>query len=1041
MSEFDLIESAPVEPGAIVGWHSQTVTGTGGDAVLKLSVNPAEGEPAWPVLGEIPGLGPMWEFHGESPFEVIQVGDSTHLLWNGRTLLESWQAPRLFTVEPESLQGLKCRPNEKLPPDFQSALRWDWKITDEQRFYGLGQRSMPLERRGTAPVNWTTDEPTGHLRDTDPLYQAHPLLWGRSGDTWWAVFFPHSPYSRFDLGQERHDRMRWLSSGARLEIHVHAANSPAELHTSLRQLFEAPTAPPLWSFGFHQSRWGYRSAGEVSQLSEEFKSKEIPLDVVHLDIDHMEEYRSFTFSAARFPKAKETIESLKAQGVRTVTIIDPGLRFDPGQGYAACDSGLAGNHFLKSPSGAPVVGYCWPDEALFPDFSRFETRQWWGEQAQFYLDHGVAGLWIDMNEPAIFDKPFWTGGAKQLPMPLDTPSGEDDRRFQQAAGHNLYGSFMAQATHETWNNDGRRSWILTRSGFTGVGRYAWSWMGDNTSWWEHLSMSLPQLASMGLVGSPFVGVDIGGFFGHCTPELYSAWIETSVIYPFMRAHSALGTRVAHPWSFGPEVEEVARTAIKLRYRLLPYLYSAAMTQPEGDIPLLRPLFFDYPRDERFAYLEDQVMVGPHLMAAPFVVRGQNERLVRLPEGVWYDLHSKERHQGPSTITIARRPGLVPLFAKAGSVIPMLAKDVANTDAMRETPWTLHLFPGVDGVASHLYWDDGESRDHEQGRFLKLALHLEGERLIVEHSQGEFSGPRPRLEALRPGESAGEEIAWGPELTREEAVEKLRSGDDMVRDALLMSLAAPEDGGLWNEAVAAFARIPAELGFAPLFASWFCQTVPRQAQAEDGIAQLFSSLAPAGQKELYFGLLVEPLASRRFAEARAWVAQHWQLFLKLAQEYSRQSIDIEVCSSSHNALANFARAFLPCFQLEHRQAVADAIFTALLLHREPPELGGLRELPAVLAESLTPAVLPKVIDLLEYGLSQVRDFERATPNRDPALRLTFHAIQAVVAHPEWDISPFQGRFDKVRLRTALEIFDQRRLPTENPAGPNFDLLLA
>ena len=1031
MSEFDLIEAAPVEPGAIVSWQSETVAGTGGTPVLKLSVNRSEGDPPWPVLGEIPGLGPMWEFHGESPFEVQQTGDSVAVLWNGLRLLESWQAPRLFTVEPEGLPGLKCRPGEKLPVDFQNALRWDWKLSDDQRFYGLGQRSMPLERRGTAPVNWTTDEPTGHLRDTDPLYQAHPLLWGRTGATWWAVFFPHSPYSRFDLGQERHDRMRWLAAGSQLEIHLHAANSPAELHASLRQLFETPTAPPLWSLGFHQSRWGYRSANEVSQLIGEFQSKEIPLDVVHLDIDHMEDYRSFTFSSERFPNAKETIESFAQQGVRTVTIIDPGLRFDPGRGYAACDSGLAGGHFLKSPSGAPVVGYCWPDEALFPDFSRFATRQWWGEQAQFYLDHGVAGLWIDMNEPAIFDKPFWTGGAKQMPMPLDTPGGEDDRRFQQAAGHNLYGSFMAQATHETWNSDGRRSWILTRSGFTGVGRFAWSWMGDNTSWWEHLALSLPQLASMGLVGSPFVGVDIGGFFGHCTPELYSAWIETSVIYPFMRAHSALGTRVAHPWSFGPEVEEVARTAIKLRYRLLPYLYAAAMSQPEGTLPLLRPLFFDYPEDPRFEYLEDQVMVGPHLMAAPFVVRGQSERLVRLPEGLWYDLHDGTRYEGGGSITISRRPGLVPLFAKAGAVIPMLAQDVSNSDAMQGKAWTLAVFPGLDGVASELYWDDGESRDHEQGRYLKLYIHLQGEQIVIDRSEGEFSGPRPALQS-----SLGQQLSWGAEVTREEALAKLGSEETSVRDALLLSLAHPQDQELWLAALAAFERLPVTLGFAPLFASWFCQTVPSQPKAEEGLERLFSRLAPAGQKELYFGLLVEPLASRRYAAARAWVAQQGELFLDLAHGYAQQNVDIEERSSSHNALANFARAFLPWLPPAQRRESADAVFQAFLLHREPPVSGGLRELPKVVAENLSGAMLPKVVDLLVHGLTHAQDLEGGSPRLDAALRLTFHAIDALVAHPEWDLEPFRDRIDAERLRQAVGLYDQRRAPGEGAASPRF-----
>jgi alpha-glucosidase len=759
MSEFDLIEVAPLEPGSVVDWQSQTVAGAAGIAVLRLTLNRSEERPPWPVPGEIPGLLSLDAPPGSHPFGIEQEGEVTTLLWNGQLLMQSWQGPHLFGVEPKGLPGLTCRPGEKLPPDFQSSLRWDWKIADDQRFYGLGQRSTPLERRGTAAANWTSDQPTGQLRDTDPLYQAHPLLWGRTGDTWWAVFLCHAPYSRFDIGQDRHDRMRWLACGPCLEILIHAAASPSDLHASLRQMWEPPTAPPLWSLGFHQSRWGYRSGDEVSRLVEEFRRRDIPLDAVHLDIDHMESYRSFTFSADRFPDAGKTIEELAGQGVRTVTILDPGLRFDPGCGYGACDRGLAGGHFHKSPSGAPVVGYCWPDEALFPDFSRAATRHWWAQEARFYLEHGVAGLWIDMNEPAIFDKPFWTGGAKQLPMPLDTPGGEDERRFVQAAGHNLYGSFMAQATHQTWSGEGRRAWVLTRSGFTGVGRYAWSWMGDNTSWWEHLALSLPQLASMGLVGCPFVGVDIGGFFGHCTAELYSAWIEASVIYPFMRAHSALGTRVAHPWSYGPEVEEIARTAIHLRYRLLPYFYSAAMAQTLGDAPLIRPMMFDYPQDRRFDCLEDQVMVGPHLLAAPFVVRGQSERLVRLPEGIWYDLHTQDRFVGPATITVSRRPGRVPLFARGGSVIPLLGEDVSSSGQMDGKPWLLRLYPGQDHLPTTLYWDDGESLDCQQGRFLKLRIHLQGETVVVDQAQGELAGFRPALRCLLPDGREAPELSW------------------------------------------------------------------------------------------------------------------------------------------------------------------------------------------------------------------------------------------------------------------------------------------
>ncbi len=759
MSEFELIAQSPSEPGRHLQVAHRTVVGDADIPVLWMSVNPTERAPAWPTVEDIPGLKLLTKSSKDDRFEVEQKGEVTQVSWNGRVFLKSCHQPFLFPVDLSVLPGLKARSGDTLPAGFQEAIRWDWQIDDVQNFYGLGERSMPLDRRGAAPVNWTTDDPSGHHRTTDPLYQAHPLLWGRTEGVWWAVFLVHSPYTRFDLGQNRHDRMRWLSLGASLEFQVHAGATPTDLHASLRQVIENPTAAPLWSFGFHQSRWGYRTGHEVEQLVDSFEQKKIPLDVVHLDIDHMENYRSFTFSEERFPDPKGMFAGFAERGVRTVTIIDPGLRFDPGNGYQALDEGLSGNHFLKSTTGAPVVGYCWPDEALFPDFSRESAREWWAKHAAYYLDNGVSGLWIDMNEPAIFDKPFWTGGSKQQPMPLSTPCGEDDRRFNQAALHNLYGSQMAEATSNSWKPRNERPWVLTRAGFTGVTRYAWSWMGDNTSWWEHLAMSLPQLASMGLVGSPFVGVDIGGFLGHCTPELYSAWIEASVIYPFMRAHSALGTRVQHPWSFGPEVEEVARTAIRFRYRLLPYLYASAMAQTEGSVPLFRPQFFDYPDDPRFPTLEDQVMVGPHLLAAPFLVRGQSERLVQLPQGVWYDLHSGRRYEGGSSITITRRPGLVPLFAKAGAVIPMLASDhqVTHTDQMGNQPWQLYVCPGLDSLESIFYWDDGDGWDFTMGRFLRAVVTLEGKTPIAKVSQGNADFPRPRVSVVTPGE-AGWEIA-------------------------------------------------------------------------------------------------------------------------------------------------------------------------------------------------------------------------------------------------------------------------------------------
>ncbi len=701
---------------------------------------------------------------GASPWSWRSGDHGFTLSFNGRAILTTDSPPGLEPIELAQLPGLKARTGDLLPEPYRRALRCRFLMAPDDRYYGLGQRAAPLERRSTSAVNWATDEASGHHRTTDPLYQAHPLLWGVRGSVWWAALLLHTPYSRFDLGQSDPGLLEWLTLGPNLRALVAAGDSPTALLESLRQVLPSEPLPPLWALGFHQSRWGYRDRSEVEGLVDEFQQRSLPLDVVHLDIDHMRDYRSFSFSPERFPEPEKLFKEWKQRGVRAVTIVDPGLKFDPDPAYPPAVEALRDGHLLTTEGGAPFVGYCWPDEALFPDFGRARTRQWWSEKARFYLDAGVSGLWIDMNEPAVFDRPFWSGQARQHPMPLGLPSGEPEQRAPHAAWRNLYGSWMAQATREAWADREQRPWVLTRSGFTGVSAFASSWMGDNTSWWEHLRLSLPQLASMSLVGSSHVGVDVGGFFGHCDEELYSAWIEASVLYPFQRAHSALGTREQHPWSYGPEVEETARRALRLRYRLLPYLYTAAERWSRGQgPPLLRPLFFDYPNDPRFFHLEDQVLLGRHLLAAPFLVRGQSERLVVLPEGEWVELHTGRRLPGGQSHVVSRTPGLTPLFQAAGSAIPMLEADAIprHTGDLADLPWALYCCPGRSprpAEPSDLYWDDGESsaplEDPAHGWRVRFRLEPEtAERPLSVSVEGPFGGaapPRPSIAVYRPG---------------------------------------------------------------------------------------------------------------------------------------------------------------------------------------------------------------------------------------------------------------------------------------------------
>lgn len=668
--------------------------------------------PGWKPLSEGGPLGLIWESSGVS--------------MDGATLFEvaeSYSAE----VEASELPGFLKRKDEEF---CSPAVHLDLSLPPGTNLYGMGQRSAPMERTGLVCSNWTTDCPLGHNRSTDPLYQAHPLLWGVSNGKWWALLFCHTSYSTFDLGQSERGRVKIRLLGSSTYFQVYAAGTPAQLLRSLQQSLRLPNAPPLWSLGFHQSRWGYKNVAEVEELVREFRERKLPLDVVHLDIDHMHDYRSFTFDPERFPNPETLFEGWREQGVRAVNIIDPGLKFDASGNYQPLTEGLSGGHFLCSGSGAPAVGYCWPDEALFPDYGRADTRKWWAERCEFYLNKGISGLWIDMNEPAIFDKPFWSGGCEQEPLPLNTPCGEDHKRLDMLRMRNVYGSGMAEATRGAWNRRGERPWILTRSGFTGVGAEAWSWMGDNTSWWEHLAMSLPQLASMSLVGSSLVGVDIGGFFGNCHDELYGAWIEASVLYPLMRAHSALGTDEQHPWTYGPEVEETARKALGLRYRLLPYLYTAIMEHCRGDLPPMRPMFFDYPEELEYRCLEDQVMWGPDMVAAPFVVRGRSERMVRLPEGEWYDFHTGEQVAGGAGFVVQRRPGLVPLFVHAGAVIPTLLGEPQCTDQALKCDFEFLHFPAQGKMESSVYWDSGNGWEFQEGDFMELRFVTEGGELRV-----------------------------------------------------------------------------------------------------------------------------------------------------------------------------------------------------------------------------------------------------------------------------------------------------------------------
>lgn len=622
------------------------------------------------------------------------------------------------------------------------------RIAEGEHFYGFGERTGKLDKLGRQLTNWTTDPPMGHDPGTDPLYIAIPVFMVLRPGLTYGVFFNNSWCSRFDIGSHRSDIWTMEADAGEMDYYILYGPTPAEVAAGMGRLLGTMPLPPRWALGYHQSRWSYETDPAVRHLAAEFRRRDIPCDAIHLDIDYMDGYRVFTWHPVRFPDPAGLIAHLREHGMRTVTIIDPGVKVDPD--YAVYQEGMAHDYFVRRADGTVFHGYVWPDDSVFPDFTRPAVRAWWGDLQKRLVDVGVKGIWNDMNEPTVFDRPFSEGGGQGGTIDLDAPQGPADERTTHAEVHNLYGSGMAQAAYEGLcrHLDDERPFVLTRSAFAGIQRWSACWMGDNSSWWEHLEMAMPQLMGMGLSGAPFVGVDIGGFFGNANGDLFARWMQLGVLMPFCRGHSAKETTEHEPWVFGPRIEAICRDALKLRYRLLPYLYTLFWEAAQQGAPIMRPLFYHYPDDPATYHIHDEILLGSELLAAPIYQPGREHRHVYLPAGEWYDWWTDDGITGPVNLLAHAPLERMPLYARAGAIVPC-GPEMSYTDEQPLDPLTLELFPG-DGELT-LYEDDGHSFGYTRGQFCttRYSLRRAGSRLTfaMEARTGGYAPP-PRQVALR-----------------------------------------------------------------------------------------------------------------------------------------------------------------------------------------------------------------------------------------------------------------------------------------------------
>ena len=613
----------------------------------------------------------------------------------------------------------------------------------EDAFFGLGEKTGRFNRKGRDFTLWNTDvlspnaaaeftagrakdDPRADRMSTefDPYYVSIPFFYHMTyaGNRMAGFFIDNSYRAQVDFSS--FDQYEFRFQGGQYTEYIFAGPSMRAILAGYTWLTGRMLPPPLWALGYHQCRWYRYTQTMVEQLAAQHREKRIPCDALWLDIEYMNGYRVFTWDEKAFPDHAGMLAHLSEQGFRTITIIDPGVKYE--RGYWVFDQALERDVLCKTEGGAIYVGQVWPGKTAFPDFVTQAARDWWGELNAAHVTSGLAGIWNDMNEPA-------TGAVKPDAMRFD------HGRAGHARYHNQYALLMAMGTTDGLLHamPDKRTFVLSRAGFAGIQRYAANWMGDNVSRWDHLWLSMPMAMGFGVSGQPFIGADVGGFWGSSHSELFLRWMQYGTLTPFCRNHSALGNLDQYAWIFGEVVEELCRQALGLRYRLMPYIYAAFMQAAETGEPVQKPLVLEFQDDRTLRDIDDAFLLGSQLLVAPVYTPGSIARQVYLPEGTWYHWHTGEQLAGKRFVVAPTPMEYIPIYARGGAVIPMWPDVPPSTMGYHPQQIELHIFvPAADGAYhSVLHEDDGLSFQFNQGAAYRtnFSLTRAGTRLTLHAS--------------------------------------------------------------------------------------------------------------------------------------------------------------------------------------------------------------------------------------------------------------------------------------------------------------------
>jgi alpha-glucosidase len=611
------------------------------------------------------------------------------------------------------------------------------KLQQGERFIGLGEKTGPLDRRGNGYVNWNTDA-FAYGSGSDPLYATLPFYIGIHNGHTYGIFFDNTYKSFFNFGASNNRFSSFGADSGEMNYYFIYSESVSEIIKHYTHLTGRMDVPPLWSIGYQQCRYSYYPDKEVMGIARHFRDKDIPADVIVLDIHYMDDYKIFSWHKKSFAAPKKLLDELEEMGFEVVLMCDPGIKVEPG--YSAYEDGVKNDVFIKYPDGSYYTGQVWPGWCHFPDFTNPAAREWWKEQFAAYVELGVQGFWNDMNEIATWGNM----------LPENVEFHFEGTKASMRRARNIFGLMMARSTYEgtVALMKNRRPFNLTRSAYAGIQRYSAVWTGDNVAYDEHMLLGVRMVSSMGLTGIAFAGYDVGGFVGNADSKLFARWISIGAFSPFFRGHSMINSRDSEPWSYGEEVEQISRNFIKFRYQIMPYIYSLFYEASHNGMPVQRTLAINYPHDHKIydGTFHNQYLFGPYFLVAP-VESNKDFVKVYLPEGDWYYLYGGKKFHGNNEYIFECPVHRLPVFVKAGAIIPMEPAKSFTGEVSEQL--RLHIYKDVSNSEFMYYQDDGVTFDYKDKKFARRLIEYKPllNKIIIHTTEGSYKSPVKKLKIV------------------------------------------------------------------------------------------------------------------------------------------------------------------------------------------------------------------------------------------------------------------------------------------------------